>query len=110
MRVLRGWQAATGDESTDVLYWVSDSGVRCITAPCFSYQAVVVNGAGETAVSDIDLSNVGASFEQLAGAQSALAGSGLLVAGAIEPEPDAGPAGEGLVFVASQFYLEFAPN
>lgn len=103
------WPAATGAPPSGAFYHVRDNGIRCFTHPCFSYDAALLNLGDRTTVSDVDLSKVGATPEQLVMAQQALAGRGLLLAGNIEPQPNAGPAGEGRLLVATQFYLSPVP-
>ena len=51
------------------------------------------------------LTGVGATEEQLNAARQALANSSLLVTGSIQTVPNAGPAGDGRILVATQFYL-----
>ncbi|MBM2810095.1 MAG: hypothetical protein HW416_854 [Chloroflexi bacterium] len=60
-------------------------------------------------LSGVDLSNVPATPEQLATAARALSEDSLLVAGTIQRQPNAGPAGDGRVLVATQFYLPATP-
>jgi len=102
---VRGWQAATDAVPAETPYRVRDNGVRCIAAPCFSYDAVAINTSAVLTVSDVDLSAVGATPAQVASAQQALSTGGLLVSGTIQPRPNAGPAGTGQTLVATQFYL-----
>jgi hypothetical protein len=100
-----GWRAATDAPPQGTIYRVHDNGVRCSVAPCFSYDAAVVNTSQQTIVSDVVLSKVGATTGQVAAAMQALSTGSLLVAGTIQPQPNAGPAGTGQVLVATQFYL-----
>jgi len=105
LRAQGGWVATTHGTREGLIFKVRDNGIRCIAAPCFSYDAMVVNSPERLAISDVDLSQVGASPEQISAAMRALSTSSLLVAGSIEPRPNAGPAGTGQTLVASEFYL-----
>ena len=44
-------------------YRVTDTGIRCVRAPCFSYRVTQVNGATGTAVSSLDLEAAQATAE-----------------------------------------------
>jgi len=105
LRVAQGWLTATDAEPTGTLYAVRDNGVRCIAAPCFSYEAATVNLEDRASVSDVVLAGVGATEEQLSAASQMLASGSLLVTGTIQIVPNAGPAGEGRALVATQLYL-----
>ena len=51
------WSPGSGTAiEPDVVYRVRDNGVRCITAPCFSFDAQLVERARMTRLSDVDLS------------------------------------------------------
>jgi hypothetical protein len=105
LHVQAGWQVVSDAPVSETIYRVRDNGIRCIAAPCFSYDAQDVNLSETTAISNVDLSRVQATPEQRAAATEALFGESLLVAGTIQPQPGAGPAGDGRVLIASQFYL-----
>jgi hypothetical protein len=97
--------------SSETVYRMSDNGIRCIAAPCFSYDVQVVNVGERSTVSNVDLSRVEATPEQRVAATEAIVNGSLLVAGTIQAQPGAGPAGDGRVLVASQIYLPVAaPN
>ena len=63
---------------------------------------------GARTLSDLDLSRVGATKADLARAQKAVDGGGLLVTGSVRLVPHAGPAGTGRTLRASQFWLRYA--
>lgn len=78
-----------------------DNGVRCVTTPCFSTHAAVLNTGRHAGVSDIDLSGTGASTkEQLAAlTRGALTRAGLIASGRVVR------IGKGRTFAATQFYV-----
>lgn len=78
-----------------------DNGVRCITIPCFSTHAAVLNTRRHTDVSGVDLTRTGAPIkEQLeARTRGALTRAGLIASGRVIR------AGAGRTFAATQFYV-----
>lgn len=93
------WLAATHASATGSVYLVSDNGIRCVRAPCFTLRATTVNTPRATTASALDLAGVGATaLDQRA--QAALFKGGLLVAGTIRRDADGGRT-----IVASQFFL-----
>jgi hypothetical protein len=63
-------------------YVVTDTGVRCIRAPCFSYRVTQANGSTRTLASDVDLQAAQLTGGELARATAALATkNGLLARG-----------------------------
>jgi hypothetical protein len=82
-----------------------DSGIRCVTTPCFSIRAAVLNTTRTQKVSEIDLSRSGARRAERRRAIASLSHEGLVAAGTIVRKPRAGPSGAGRTFVASQFYV-----
>ncbi len=82
-------------------YRVVDRGIRCIRAPCFSYNAGVVNAFLPVFVSEVDLQAAGAPAGQIDRAQAALrTKDGLYARGRFAPTPDGGR-----VFRALRLYL-----
>ena len=77
-----------------------DSGIRCVTTPCFSIRAAVLNTARFENVSSVDLSPTGAPRGERRRALDDVAGPGLLAAGRVVRRPNGGSA-----FVATQFYV-----
>jgi len=72
-------------------YRVSDTGVRCVRAPCFSYRATQVNGRTHTFLSGINLGAAQASPTDVARAEAALqTKNGLLARGRFAKSPDGG--------------------
>lgn len=82
-------------------YRVTDTGIRCVRAPCFSYRAGQVNGATGTAVSSLDLEAAQATAKAVARAQAAVeTKNGLYARGRFATTPDGGR-----VFRALRLYL-----
>ena len=82
-------------------YRVTDAGIRCVRAPCFSWRATQVNGSTRTPVSDVDLEAASATATEVARAHAALhTKNGLLARGRFAPSADGGR-----VFRALRLYL-----
>jgi hypothetical protein len=72
-------------------YVVTDTGVRCIRAPCFSYRVTQANGSTRTLASDVDLQAAQLTPGELARATAALqAKTGLLARGRFRSTTDGG--------------------
>jgi hypothetical protein len=99
--VTDAWLTVTSEPWGGSVFLVSDNGVRCIRAPCFSLRASVVNTTRASSASGVDLSMVGASPALVRKAQANLATGGLLVAGTIRRAADGGRT-----VVAAQFFLQ----
>ena len=93
------WAAATRAPATGSVYLVSDNGIRCVRAPCFTLRVATVNTPRATTASTLDLAGIGATALGQR-AQAAPSKGGLLVAGAIRRDADGGRT-----IVASQFFL-----
>lgn len=87
-----------------LLFRVRDTGVRCVTHPCFSFVAAELESARRVTLSDLDLTLVGASAEELAWVRKALPRAGVVVAGSLRIDIEAGPAGDGRTLVATQLW------
>jgi hypothetical protein len=81
-----------------------DNRVRCVTTPCFSIHATLLNVGSHANVSRIDLSRTRAPLPEKRCVVPRIGTVGLIATGRIAPDPNAGPAGTGRVFVATQFY------
>ena len=82
-------------------YRVVDRGIRCIRAPCFSYNAGAVNAFSPVVVSEVDLRAAGATAAQVDRAEAALrTKDGVYARGRFAPTPDGGR-----VFRALRLYL-----
>lgn len=97
------WTPAKHQTASGTFYRIRDLGIVCVTTPCFTMEARVLNQSGILALSSLDLGAVDATPAQLEAAQAAVQRGDLLVAGTTAPDP--GPAGEGLALIASQFWL-----
>lgn len=95
------WAASSSlGRAVGVFRRLRDSGIRCVTTPCFSIRAAVLNTARFENVSSVDLSRTGTPRGERRRALDDVAGPGLLAAGRV-----ARRAGGGRAFVASQFYV-----
>ena len=94
------WLAATRTPGTGAVYLVSDNGVRCVRAPCFTLRVATVNTTRATTASGLTLTGVGAAPALNRRAQAALTKGGLLVSATIRRDADGGRT-----VVATQFFL-----
>jgi hypothetical protein len=78
-------------------YRLRDNGVRCITYPCPSIDAIPLEGGAPVQVHEVDLSALGLSDAARDEALARLSGKGLVVRGRIDTVPARGPAGAALV-------------
>jgi hypothetical protein len=97
------WGSATAATPAGRYFRLTDNGIVCITAPCFSINAEVLNQGTIITLSGLDLSRVGATPGQLEAAQQALSAGALLATGKLTNPTF--PAGTGRDLVASQFFL-----
>jgi len=102
------WKASSStDPPVGTFRRLRDNGVRCIAAPCFSTDALKLNPAltgMRVKVSQIDLGGTHATAAEQRRALGSIARGGLIASGRMVVVPRAGPAGQGIAFVASQFY------
>jgi hypothetical protein len=111
-RTTEGWNASSGTtEPTGIYRRLQDNGLRCITFPCFSIHAARLNQPYHTNVSGTDLRPSGAPEAEQEKAQDAIMSTrgGILAVGTLRSTPNAGPAGTGVNFVATQFYFKVVP-
>ena len=103
-----GWRASSGIKPiAGTFRRLQDNGIRCITFPCNTTHAARLNQAYHSNISGVDLSSTGASRREIDAAMalvSAPGGAGILAVGTLRTVPNAGPAGAGLTFGATQFY------
>ena len=72
-------------------YRVTDTGIRCVRAPCFSWRATQVNGSTKAPVSGVDLEAANATSSEVARARAALpTKNGLLARGRFVTSADGG--------------------
>ena len=87
--------------SAGTVHGLRDSGIRCVTTPCFSIRASLLNTSRFVNASDIDLSRTGAPrSERLKALAAVMSGPGVLASGRIRRA-----RGGGRTFVATQFYV-----
>jgi len=97
------WTGVVPQTVSGSFFRIRNLGIVCVTHPCFSIEARVLNQSAILTLSNLDLGALGATPAQLAAAQAAAQRGDLLVTGTTAPDP--GPAGEGLALIASQFWL-----
>jgi hypothetical protein len=101
-----GWQGSSSPRPpTGVFRRLSDNGVRCITTPCYSIRTHQLNSRRHGDISDVDLSQTGAPKAERIRALMRIAEGDLIAAGRLNLDSDVGPAGDGRVLLASQFYV-----
>lgn len=105
-----GWLAASSVAPEGFFFRVYDNGIVCIAAPCFSIHEAKLNSTVHRDISEVNLARTGATEEQRRAAEQAIHTSSLLVAGRNRTVPDAGPAGDGIKLVATQFYLRIGSS
>jgi hypothetical protein len=104
------WTASSSTRApVGVFRRLRDNGVRCITTPCFSIHAASLNSGAHDNVSRIDLAGTGAPPAERRRALAWIATTGLMGAGRVVREPNAGPGGAGRSFTTTQFYSKVAP-
>lgn len=104
LRVTESWQAASNNTPTGFFYRVKDRGIRCITHPCLTHHAAMLNSTSQREIAGVDFGNVGSNEQVTANAGTAMAQpDGVVVAG--RPVVVRGPAGRAYSLRASQFYL-----
>ena len=108
LKVSELWYAADDDKPYGDFYRVRDLGIRCIAAPCLTHQEEKLNTRSTQKIAGVDLNEAGVGQTALEQAQTEMASSnGMIVAGGHSTVT--GPAGQGLMLKASQFYLRQVP-
>jgi hypothetical protein len=110
LRVVDVWQPASSRRPSGVFRMLRDNGVRCVTQPCFSIQATALNVPRGSTISEVDLGRTGATAAERRRALARISTRQLVAAGEIVRKPNAGPAGAGRVFVATQIYFPVRPS
>lgn len=104
LRVSQSWQSPTERTPAGTFYLVRDIGVRCITHPCRSHNALKLNAKAATVFAGVELAAAGATGEQISEAASAMTqADGVIVAG--HPATVTGPGGRAETLKATKFYL-----
>jgi len=105
LQINDAWLSASDQAPKGRFVSITDNGIRCITTPCPSYDAQILNRHLVKSLASYDLSAVEASDEQLAAAQAAVnSKDGLPMAGRFVEVM--GPAGSAQGIAANQFYLK----
>jgi hypothetical protein len=102
LTVAEAWQGHAGIEASGAFLRVLDEGIVCITQPCLSLSAELLNSRlPEVPIAEVNLDAVGSdpsdAFEQLNESE------GLLVAAL--PTIVSGPGGRALGLIASEYYI-----
>jgi hypothetical protein len=105
LTVTEGWVAATGRRPGGSFFQIADNGIVCVTSPCFSLHEGLLNAKAQRALSGLDLAASGAAEKVIQAALGDVYAGSILVAGRNRTVPNAGPAGDGVELVATQFYL-----
>jgi hypothetical protein len=102
------WRAAGRGPAKGTWYGLRDAGIRCIAAPCFSIDERTLNTPHTRRVSAVDLERVvdADPKDREAGYAAVWEEDGLIATGRNVPVKNAGPAGDGVTMVASQFFLK----
>lgn len=104
--VTEGWIAAGSRlPRGGGFFQVASNGIVCVTTPCFNLRQTLLNTNRRGDFSALNLSGTGAPEAVRNGVWTELEDGSILVAGRLRNVPNAGPAGNGVELVASQFYL-----
>lgn len=103
LNVTEAWEAATTERARGIFLRSSSTEIECVTTPCFNVAAEVLNFGLTGRLSGYDLSNVGATDEQLDQALAAFTTDGLPASGRIRISRET--TGFGLSLEATQFWL-----
>ena len=88
---------------------IQNNGIVCVTSPCFSFDQFVLNRKHVRSVSQFDLSRVDADPTDLDQAQQIIGAGDVLLAAGNNRQVNA-RAGNGVAFIATQFYLPIQPD
>jgi hypothetical protein len=95
------WTASSSlGRAAGVFRRLRDNGIRCVTTPCFSIRAAVLNVSRFENVSGVDLSRTGAPRAERRRALDDISGPGMLASGRVVQRSNGGRA-----VVATQFYV-----
>lgn len=98
------YRAATTTVGSELFVGLENNGIVCVTTPCFSFDQYVLNKHKIRAVSGVDLSQVGASQQDLDEATAIIGNGGVLPAAGVNRQTEE-LTGMGVTFIANQFYL-----
>lgn len=97
------WLPQGPNEAAGPLAKVEDSGVRCITWPCPSYNEKKLNSSASAALAELGWDESGATDEQIGNALDKMHTDGLIIAGS--RYTITGPGGPGKARSVTQFFL-----
>jgi hypothetical protein len=102
LSVSEAWQGHADVEARGAFLRVKNEGIVCITNPCLSFSAELLNSRLPTvSIAEVDLEGISA--DPTDGLEQTNAAEGLLVAG--WPEIVSGPAGRALGIDASEYFI-----
>jgi hypothetical protein len=110
LKVKEAFIAATDAPAKGTFVALKNNGIVCITTPCFSTEKLILNKPLFSQVSSIDLSQTGATPEQIEAATKEIFGKGLIAVGRTNVVDDLNPTKRDVNFVATQFYLRVERN
>jgi hypothetical protein len=97
------WLAQGPNAADGPLAKVADSGVRCITWPCPSFNEKKLNSSAAASLAELGWDESGATDEQIGNALDKMHTDGLIIAGS--RYTISGPGGTGKARTVTQFYL-----
>ena len=97
--------AATNAPAKGKFVGLKDNGIVCVTEPCFFTNRLVLNKPNSSKISSIDVSQVGATLEQIEAARKAVNNEGLIAIGITKTTKDGDGINGGVNFFVTQFYL-----
>ncbi|SMF48672.1 hypothetical protein SAMN02745866_03175 [Alteromonadaceae bacterium Bs31] len=98
------FESATEVTAKGRFFGIENNGIVCITTPCFSYDAAMLNKNSEKSLSRVNFESSGADKDKVELANQLLANGEVLNASGRFKSYD-GFSGKGLEFVVHQFYL-----
>lgn len=103
------YQSVSNDSATGRFYGLENLGISCITSPCFSYDAHVLNRTRVANISSLDFSGVNADTDLIDTVEQHLSdGEVVLVSGRTRGVQ--GFSGRGRELVANQLYIPLRPE
>jgi len=105
LMIQEAWLAQAGKDpgGSKGFFWVRDTGIQCITAPCLTVNEGLINLPGNRFIAGVDLSTSGAQAEQINDGYQEMKTGFIIATG--QHEIVHGPAGFSQILVAGEFYL-----
>lgn len=109
--IVRNAYKTVGENEKGRLYvGIGNNDIVCFTTPCFSLDEHILNRKRIIrSISDVDLSSVGASDEELSKAYKIIENGGVLLSAGMNMQVEEF-AGFGITFVAKQIFLPLRPT